>query len=208
MKTIQKFQHGWNILKITILMFMLSPQVIMAQTTYKLTSSKDNTIKVLGQSNVHDWTMTAKDLESSGTFKFNSRDELVDLTALKFTVVAKSLKSGKTSMDNRTYKSIKADAFPKISYQLTFATVTMVQANKYAIQTTGVLTIAGKAQSIGMKVMAMVNTDGSISCHGTEKLMLTDYGIEPPSFMLGAMKVGNDLIIQFNLNYVKASLAK
>ncbi|WP_316766434.1 YceI family protein [Pedobacter frigiditerrae] len=208
MKTNQKLQYGWNILKIAIVMFMLSPQVIMAQTAYKLTSSKDNAIKVLGKSNVHDWTMTAKDLESTGTFKFNSRDELVDLTALKFTVLAKSLKSDKTSMDNRTYKSIKADAFPKISYQLTFATVTMIQANKYAIQTTGTLTIAGKTQSIGMKVMALVNADGSITCHGTEKLMLTDYGIEPPSFMLGAMKVGNDLIIQFNLSYGKTSLAK
>ncbi|RZK57754.1 MAG: YceI family protein [Pedobacter sp.] len=208
MKTNQKLQYSWNILKIAIVMLMLSPQVIMAQTAYKLTSSKENAIKVLGKSNVHDWTMTAKDLESTGTFKFNSRDELVELTALKFTVVAKSLKSDKTSMDNRTYKSMKADAFPKINYQLTFATVTMIQANKYVIQTTGILTIAGKTQSIGMKVMALVNNDGSISCHGTEKLMLTDYGIEPPSFMLGAMTVGNDLTIQFNLSYGKTSLTK
>ena len=111
-------------------------------------------------------------------------------------------------MDSRTYKSIKESEFPKISYQLTFATVTMIQANKYAIQTTGTLTIAGKTQSIAMKVMALVNADRSISCHGTEKLMLTDYGIEPPSFMLGAMKVGNDLTIQFNLSYGKTSLAK
>lgn len=208
MKTNQKLQYSWNILKIAIVLFMLSPQVIMAQTAYKLTSSKDNNIKVLGTSNVHDWTMTAKDLESTGVFKFNSKDELIDLTSLKFTVVANSLKSGKSSMDSRTYKSIKADEFPKISYQLTFATVTMVQANKYSIQTTGILTIAGKTQTIAMKVMALVNADRSINCHGTEKLMLTDYGIEPPSFMLGAMKVGNDLTIQFDLSYGKTALAK
>ena len=106
-------------------------------------------------------------------------------------------------MDGRTYKCIKADEFPKISYKLTSADVTMVQASKYSIQTKGVLTIAGKAQSISMKVIAFVNADQSISCNGTEKLMLTDYGIEPPSFMLGAMKVGNDLVIKFDLNYTK-----
>ena len=203
MKTPQKIQFGWNVLKIALLMFMLSPQVIMAQTPYQLAAAKSNTIKVEGTSNVHDWTMTAKDVESSGTFKFNTRNELTDISSLKFSVVAKSLKSEKTSMDGRTYKSMKADQFPKVTYQLTTATVIMIQDNKYTIQTTGLLTIAGKTQTISMKVMALVNADRSISCHGTQKLMLTDYGIEPPSFMLGAMKVGNDLQIRFDLTYTK-----
>lgn len=205
MKTAIKLQ---KIIKIGTLLLLLSPLATLAQTAYKLSSGKDNVVKVLGTSNVHDWTMTANDIESTGVFKFNSRDEMVDLTTLKFTVVAKSLTSGKSSMDDRTYKSIKENVFPKIAYQLTYATVTMVQANKYAIQTTGTLTIAGKTQSISMKVMALVNVDRSISCHGTEKLMLTDYGIAPPSFMLGAMKVGNDLTIQFDLTYSRSTQAK
>lgn len=204
MKTNQLIHYGWITLKISIILIMLSPQMLMAQTSYKLASSKDNnSIKVLGKSNVHDWTMIAKGLESSGTFKFDNNNELVDLTSLKFSVLAKSLKSEKTSMDERTYKAMKADQFPKVTYQLTFATVTMVQANKYSIQTSGNLTIAGRTQVIAMKVMALVNADGSITCHGQENLILTDYSIQPPSFMLGAMKVGNDLSIQFNITYAK-----
>ena len=175
----------------------------MAQSVYKIAPSKDSKVTVNGKSNVHDWEMISTDIASQGVFKFNAKDELTGLSAFSFSVAAKSLKSGKSSMDTRTYKSLKADEFSKITYKLTFAEVTMVQANKYAIQTTGVLTIAGKTQSISMKVMAFVNADQTISCHGTEKLILTDYGIEPPSFMLGAMKVGNDLIIKFNLEYAK-----
>ena len=196
-------QFIWNSIKIAILLVLLSPQVIMAQSIYKLTPNKSAKVTVNGKSNVHDWEMTSTGIESQGAFKFNSKNELTGLTAFNFTVLAKSLKSGKSSMDGRTYKSLKADEFPKISYKLTFAEVTMVQANKYSIQTTGLLTIAGKTQSISMKVMALVNADQSISCQGTEKLMLTDYGIQPPSFMLGAMKVGNDLIIKFDLSYTK-----
>lgn len=203
MRTNQIIHYGWIISKVSIVLFMLSPMMLMAQSSYKLATAKDNSIKVLGKSNVHDWTMVAKGLESSGTFKFNGNNELVDLTSLKFSVLAKSLKSEKTSMDERTYKAMKADQFPKVTYQLTFATVTMVQANKYSIQTSGNLTIAGKTQVIAMKVMALVNADGSITCHGEENLLLTDYGIQPPSFMLGAMKVGNDLSIQFYLTYTK-----
>ncbi len=208
MKSTFNFQFIWNSLKIATLLVLLSPQVIMAQSVYKLTPNKNAKITVNGKSNVHDWEMTSTGIESQGVFKFNSRDELTGLSAFNFSVLAKSLKSGKSSMDGRTYKSMKADEFPKINYKLTFAEVTMVQANKYSIQTTGLLTIVGKTQSISMKVMALVNADQTISCHGTEKLMLTDYGIEPPSFMLGAMKVGNDLIIKFDLSYAKTNFTK
>ena len=203
MKPQINFQYIWNSLKIASLLFLLSPQVIMAQSVYKIIPNANAKITVIGKSNVHDWEMTSTDITSQGVFKFNAKDELTGLSAFSFSLAAKSLKSGKSSMDARTYKSLKADEFSKITYKLTFAEVTMVQANKYVIQTTGVLTIAGKTQSISMKVMALVNADNTISCHGTEKLMLTDYGIEPPSFMLGAMKVGNDLLIKFNLNYAK-----
>ena len=196
-------QYIWTTLKIATFLFLLSPHVIMAQSTYKVVSNANAKITVNGKSNVHDWEMTSTDMASQGIFKFNVKGELTDLSAFSLSVVAKSLKSGKSSMDTRTYKSLKADEFPKIAYKLTFAEVTMVQANKYSIQTTGVLTIAGKTQSISMKVMAFVNADKTITCHGTEKLMLTDYGIEPPSFMLGAMKVGNDLVIKFDLDYTK-----
>jgi hypothetical protein len=205
MKTAKKSR---KMIKVAVLLLLLSPLATLAQTAYQLSSGKDNVVKVLGTSNVHDWTMTASNIESTGIFKFNSRDEMVDLTTLKFTVAAKNLTSGKSSMDGRTYKSIKGSEFPKITYQLTSATVTMVQSNKYAIQTSGKLTIAGKTQVIAMKVMALVNADRSITCHGTEKLMLTDYGIAPPSFMLGAMKVGNDLTIQIYLTYTSATQAK
>lgn len=198
------FQRSWSSLKIATLVFLLSPQVMMAQTIYKITPNKNTSITVSGESNVHDWEMTSTSVESQGTFKFNAKDELTNLSSFNFSVLAKSLKSGKSSMDTRTYKSLKADDFSKIIYKLTFAEITMVQANKYAIQTTGLLTIAGKTQTISMKVMALVNADQSISCHGTEQLKLTDYGIEPPSFMLGAMKVGNDLVIKFDLNYAKS----
>lgn len=191
-----------------ILLFMLSPLVTTAQTLYQLSPRANNLVKVMGTSNVHDWSMTAKQLEGTGTFSFNARGEMTDVTALRFTMGAKSLKSGKSSMDDRAYKTLRATEFPKISYQLNFATVTMVQANRYSIQTTGILTIAGKTQSFSMRVVALVNADGSISCHGSEKLMLTDYGIEPPSFMLGAMKVGNNLVIRFEFDYVKSSVAK
>lgn len=208
MKTLNTSNGIWFGLKTTVLVFLLALQTVSAQSIYKINGGKDATLTVLGTSNVHDWTMVSTAAESQGTFKFNAKDELIGLSNFNLTVAAKSLKSGKSSMDSRTYKSLKADAFPTISYQLKAVEITMVQANKFKIQSKGNVTIAGKTEPITMMVTAVLNADKSITCTGSTPLKLTDFGIEPPSFMLGAMKVGNDLTIKFNLDYTKATTAK
>jgi polyisoprenoid-binding protein YceI len=179
---------------------LLAPQGLRAQANYKLLPGKDVTVKVLGSSNIHDWTMSATGIESQGDFKFEG-DELRTLHSFSFTVEAKSLKSEHESMDSRTYKTINADQFPRITYKLTSAIITPVQKNKYTIKATGDLTISGATQTVVLNVTAVVNPDKTISCTGTQKIKLTDYKIKPPTFMLGAMKVYDDLTIQFNLLY-------
>ena len=176
------------------------PAVVRAQVNYRLTAGKDVYIKVLGSSNVHDWTMASPKIESQGEFKVEG-DVLRALSSFTLSLDAKSLKSEHELMDSRTYKAIKADQFPKITFKLNTATITQVQKGKYAIKTTGDLTIAGATQNITMLVTAVVNADNTVTCTGTENLKLTDYKIDPPSFMLGAMKVKNELTIQFNLVY-------
>jgi polyisoprenoid-binding protein YceI len=182
------------------IIFLTIPQCLMAQVNYKLLPGKDAGIKVLGSSNIHDWTMTATGIESQGDFKFEG-DQLRSLHAFSFSVEAKSLKSDHESMDNRTYKTINADKFPRIAYKLNSAVVTPVEKNKYAIKATGELTISGATQTVVLNVTAVVNPDKTITCTGSQKIQLTDYKIDPPTFMLGAMKVKNDLTIQFNLVY-------
>ena len=184
----------------TAIIFLVMPQFLQAQGIYKLLPGKDVAVKVLGSSNVHDWTETATGLESQGDFKFEG-DQLRSLHSFSFAVDVKSLKSDHESMDNRTYKTIKADKFPTVTYKLSSAVVTLVQKNKYTIKATGDLTIAGNTQTIVLNVNAAVNADNTITCSGSQKIKLTDYKIDPPSFMLGAMKVKNDLTIQFNLVY-------
>jgi len=176
-------------------------QNAMAQSTYKLFADKDASIKVLGSSNVHDWTMASQSMESQGEFKLDNEGQLRSLSSFSFSLEAKSLKSEHSSMDDRTYKTMKADQFPKVTYKLSSAVITPVQKNKYSIKTTGELTIAGVSQTITMVVTAVINPDNTITCSGSEALKLTDYKIDPPSFMLGAMKVKNDFTIQFNLGY-------
>jgi polyisoprenoid-binding protein YceI len=185
---------------IAVSVFGLIPYQLKAQANYKLSSGKNVSITVLGLSNVHDWTMTSTIMESQCDFKFDGGN-LHSIPSLTFSLAANSLKSDHESMDKRTYKTLKADQYPRINYKLTSSVVTSDQKNKYSIKTIGDLTIAGSSQTINMIVTAVVNPDNTITCTGSQKIKLTDYKIDPPSFLLGAMKVKNDLTIQFNLVY-------
>lgn len=190
---------------ITVFIVAASTQLSTAQNFYKATNTKDCYIKVLGSSNVHDWTMVSATNDSQGDFKFDG-DQLKSINAFTLVVDAKSLKSEHSSMDERTYKTIKAEQFPKIVFKLSSTVITPIFKNKFDIKAKGDLTIAGVTQSILIDVTAMVNTDNTITCSGIQKLQLKDYKIDPPSFMLGAMRVANELTIQFNINYKKQNL--
>jgi polyisoprenoid-binding protein YceI len=182
---------------------LLLPQFLKAQGNDRSYTGSDMVIKVLGTSNVHDWSMTSMAATSQGDFKFNEQNQLKSLNSFSLSLDVKSLKSEHSSMDTRTYKAINADQYPKIVYKLTSAVVSPIAGNKYLIKTKGELTIAGATQTISMDVTALVGTNNTISCTGEEKIKLTDYKITPPSFMLGTMKVYNDLTIQFTLIYKK-----
>jgi len=187
---------------VVMILCLIATQLVQAQTTYKLATGQDVYIKVSGSSNVHDWTMMSTVMESKGDFSGNG-ENITAIRGFSFQLAVKSLKSEHATMDSRMYKSVNESKYPTINYKLISATVTPAAKGKYLVASKGELTISGTTQPISIEVTASPNFDGSITINGTKKIQLTDYGIKPPSFMLGAMKVYNDLTIQFNITYKK-----
>jgi len=50
-----------------------------------------------------------------------------------------------------------------------------------------------------MKISAERGSDGKAIAQGEKTLLLTDFGIKPPSFMFGSLKVGNEIKVKFTL---------
>ncbi|MFD2873723.1 YceI family protein [Mucilaginibacter ximonensis] len=182
---------------LAVSLFLATPGRLKAQTSYKLVPG--STIKVLGSSNVHDWVMTSAGAESLGQFDLSGRS----LNTLNLRVPFTTLKSEHASMDDRTYTAVNAKKYPDIIFKLSSAEVTPGDNNMYFIKAKGDLTISGVTKPVSVDVTAVANPDNTITCRGSKKIQLTDFGIKPPTFMLGAMKVYNDLNIQFNLIYKK-----
>lgn len=129
------------------------------------------------------------------------KGKISDLSLLVFTVPVTSLKSEHKTMDNNTYKALKANTHPDIAYTLSSATVTPVNATTFTIKTRGKLTIAGTTRETDVDATAKLNPDNSISVSGSKKLRMTDYGVTPPKVMM--IKTGNDLTVSYQLRFIK-----
>lgn len=169
-----------------------------AQTTRKNSAF---IVKVSGSSNLHDWTMEAKSGSIEANLNLASNvSYLAGIQSLTFSLPVKNLKSTEGStMDNRAYDALKADKNPNISFKLLSATPASSQGNKSQYKVTGELTIAGATRQIEMMANSTKNADGSVIIVGEQKLKFTQFGLKPPSFMFGALKVTDNVTINYTV---------
>ena len=188
-----------------LLIFIAGNAVVYAQSTYQVTASKENNMKLSGTSTLHKWEMNSKTFSGAAEFGVNPSNvnELKTISALSFSLPVTALKSDEKKLDRNAYKALKTGSFKNITYKLLAATVLPGTLNRYLVKTRGNLTIAGVTKEITMDVYCVVNKDASITCTGSDKLNMTDYNVKPPSFMLGAMKTGNAVTLDFSLAYKK-----
>ena len=181
--------------------------ILYAQSAYKINDSKDIDMKLSGTSTLHSWTMDAKTFSGGADFHFGSGSagQLSSVKSLTFTLAVADLKSTEKGLNKNAYKALKASDYKDIDYKLLSATITPEKDNKYLIKAHGNLTIAGVTKEVTMDVECIVNKDATITCIGSEKLNMTDYAVKPPTFMLGAMKTGDAITLNFKLIYKKAS---
>ena len=157
-------------------------------------------IKVSGSSNVHDWTMEAKNGSIEANLNLASNvSYLAGIQSLSLTVPVKNLKSESSLMDSRAQDALKADKYPEITFKLLTATPTSNSANKSVFKVTGQLTICGVTRQIDMVATSQKAADGSVIITGQQKLKMTQFNVRPPSFMFGAMKVTDDLTIDYTV---------
>ncbi len=171
-----------------------------AQVKY---SAKAISLVVSGTSTLHDWDMKSADGSFEGTFTFSAANAITAVTGISFTTNSTALKSGHGAMDKNAYKALKTDKVTAITFQAATATVSVVDASNYLVKAVGKLTIAGSTQNAEISATCKVNPDKSLSVMGSKKLSMKEFGMEPPTFMMGTIKTGNDVTLKFDLKLNK-----
>lgn len=178
------------------LLFFILPFTGMAQNLQVVNKQ----VIVEGTSTLHDWTTEAQEIKASGNIVMEG-SMLKDVKNFMVTIPVEKLESTKGNKMNRnTHKALKSDEHPNITFKLSeMASIQSAGNNVYNIKAKGQLTIAGQSKNVTLDARAEVESGGAVCFSGTYKLNMKDYGVEPPSFMLGAMSTGEEVTISYSV---------
>jgi polyisoprenoid-binding protein YceI len=182
-------------------MLMLSTVVCLnAQVKYHASYSK---ISISGTSTLHKWDMASEKANCEISFNFDGAN-ITGLSSLVFTVQAETLKSDNKGLDKNAYKALNVGKHPEISFSSNFANIRSNGPNSYVISAKGKLTISGVSKEVWLAGISTVNpADMSIQTVGSAKIKMSEYSVEPPSFMFGAMKTGDEITVKFTVTLKK-----
>jgi polyisoprenoid-binding protein YceI len=152
-------------------------------------------ITLLGSSNIHDWKMVSSGNNLEANFNLNPTTKLVEgIAPITLNMPVKGLKSDEGLMNSRAYEALNAQKFPNITFKLVSASGSGSQLNLV-----GQLTISGNTRDITLPVTTQKKADGSQVLSGSKKIKMTEFGIKPPKYMMGMMKVHDDLTINYTV---------
>jgi polyisoprenoid-binding protein YceI len=121
------------------------------------------------------------------------------IVSVKVNILVNTLKCGNGTMDKNLYSTLNAEKTPMITYTLSGYDILNGLSASFAANTKGSLKISGTEKLVDMKINASRLSEGKVTAEGEQTLLMTDFGIKPPSFMLGTLKVGNEVKVRFNL---------
>lgn len=187
-------KHTFSITIFSALMLFLAP-ALFAQQTYSI---KNANIRIDGTSTLHAWEMTSASGNGSAKVMLNGAGRVASIQGITYTLAVNSLKSKTNGLDNNAYKAMKQSKHPNITFNCSNATATTSDGTNYTIKAPGKLTISGTTKNLELNLKGKMNADKSMTVTGAQKINMSEYGVEPPSFMFGAMKTGDAITITIN----------
>ena len=180
---------------------MLSSLFLIAQVAVSqgapFALAPESKIWIEGDSSVHPWSCKATKF-TAGISADPAAEQPARSLALHIPVEA--IECGSGLMNGNLRNALKAEDYPTIEYKL--ITARRLPGDGVILQTRGELSIAGHKRPVNITVDAAVNPDGSIYAIGKMPLKMSDFGVDPPSAMFGAIKTYDALQVKFEIHTV------
>jgi polyisoprenoid-binding protein YceI len=194
-----------TLLTVSALMTAAATAGAQGANSVRLRLDPTSEVTIEGTSSLHDWHCKTNKLNAYVDVDPGYAKDLTKvarpIVAVKVNIVVKTLTCGNQQMDRNMYGTLKADQNELIKYTLSGYDILKGSASptSFSAKTTGTLTIAGQTKTVDMNISAEREENGKAVAQGKQTLLLTDFGIKPPSFMFGTLTVGNEIKVKFTL---------
>ena len=179
-----------------------------ARTPLTLSSGR---ISIAGTSNIHDYAASTTNVRvvqmelAEGVKGPDFWDQIVKpgaIESFEIAIAAGSLSSPREGIDKNMHKALKVEQFPEITFRLT----RLESATAGAVKAIGVLRIAGVDREVALDLKTS-RKGGLLVVTGSLPLLMTDYGIKPPTAMFGTLRTGDEVKVNFELTVGARAIA-
>ena len=150
-----------------------------------------------------DFTCKAAKLEAAVvTSKADAASAIVagekSVAGVELTVPVMSIDCDNGTMNGHMRNALDAKMHPTITFELRSYDL-MKAAENVAVTLSGTLTIHGESQPVTIQAIAVGAAEGALRLTGLYELNMKEYGVKPPSLMLGTMNVREKVKVRFDL---------
>jgi hypothetical protein len=155
-------------------------------------------VSIHGKFSIHSWSETVQKVSGELIGALNEEGTAA-ITSIRMVMEVRSIKSDMGPvMDNKTYKALKADADPEITFFIEVPfTIGRVVAGQSPVSLHGSLTLAGVTRPVIMLIRSFKAANGTLTIDGEQHIKMTDFGVKPPSALFGTMKADPAITIEF-----------
>jgi polyisoprenoid-binding protein YceI len=161
-----------------------------------------STMTISGTSTLHDWSCDVPDVNGQLQVDTAAASAPMAIPSTQIRVPVEQIECNKDRMNKNLREALKANAYPTIYFMLKEAQTGALPDSSgtwYTVDASGQLIIAGERRTLDLPVNAERLDDGRLRFVGSTSFKMSDWGVEPPSVMLGTINTGDEVTIDFDV---------
>lgn len=164
--------------------------------------SAPSSLTIDGTSTVRSWTCEAGSFSVSPNPSQGFEEAVLKgepaLESVTLTFPVKALECGNGKMNDHMWNALGAVEHPQIRYRMSKYDIEAAEAG-VVVKADGELMIAGTVRPITTSVTVTRDASGALRVRGEQEVKMTDFGVKPPTLMLGTLKVGDAVKVKFDV---------
>lgn len=158
---------------------------------------EDSQMTIYGSSNVRDWDMDVQTIDGQVVVE-SADDGTPSVDRIQLEVPVEDMTSNRGSQTDKAHKALKKDSYPKIFFRSDDIEVTGSDGETFEVLARGELIIAGARRDVEVRAEGTQREDGMYRFEGEHEIRLSDFDIDRPTAMMGALRVSDEVTIAFD----------
>ena len=173
-------------------------------------SSSPNEMRVEGGSTIHDWSCPITTLDGTLNMDTSStaQNPIGPPSKVEVTVPVDAITCDKETMNEKLREALQMEKHPNVRFALQTAQVSPPPDSGQAwfqIDAEGSHTLDGAERQIELPVQGRRLADGDLRFVGQHTIRLSDYEVDRPSAMFGAIKTSKKVTVHFDVTATPTS---